>query len=159
MSRIRILAFVACAAIAFPMLTAEAQNQRPSGPPEPLKNLKYFPKDIPRQALLDTMETKIKARTMLRMVAAINGEYLTKLPTRLQPPIVVSCATCHHGLTEPRQLQQVVLTAYDSAGPDSAMTLYRNLRTRYYGSGSYDFGVAPLTDVGETLQQRLTNVC
>ncbi|MEO7101735.1 MAG: c-type cytochrome [Gemmatimonadaceae bacterium] len=186
MSRIRILALVACAAIVFPVLTIGAQNQGPPGPPEPLKNLKYFPKNIPRRALLDTMETftkalgvgcefchvtgdepgtkrdfsldtkqtKIKARTMLHMVAAINGEYLTKLPSRLQPPIVVSCATCHHGLTEPRQLQQVVLTAYDSAGPDSAMTLYRNLRTRYYGSGSYDFGVAPLTEVGETLQQR-----
>jgi len=102
----------------------------------------------------DAKQTKIKARTMLHMVAAINGEYLTKLPTRLQPPIVVSCATCHHGLTEPRQLQDVVLNAYDSAGADSAMSLYRDLRKRYYGSGSYDFGVAPLAEVGGTLQQR-----
>ena len=186
MTRNRILTLVACAAIAFPVLTIGAQNQRPSAQPEPLKNLKYFPKDIPRRALLDTMgtftralgvgcefchvtgdepgttrdfssdvkPTKIKARTMLRMVAAINGEYLTKLPTRLQPPVVVSCATCHRGLTEPRQLEQVVLTAYDSAGADSAMTLYRNLRKRYYGSGSYDFGVAPLAEVGSALQQR-----
>ena len=186
MTRVRILALVACAAIAFPVLTIGAQNQGPPRQPEPLKDLKYFPKNIPRSVLIDTMETftralgvgcefchvtgdepgttrdfssdakptKIKARTMLHMVAAINGEYLTKLQTRLQPPVVVSCATCHRGLTEPRQLEQVVLTAYDSAGADSAMALYRNLRKRYYGSGSYDFGVGPLAEVGGTLRQR-----
>ncbi len=186
MTRNRILILVACAALAVPVLTIGAQNQGPPGQPEPLKNLKYFPKNIPRRALLDTMgtftralgvgcefchvtgdepgttrdfssdakPTKIKARTMLHMVAAINGEYLTKLETRLQPPVVVSCATCHRGLTEPRQLDQVVLNAYDSAGADSAIALYRNLRTKYYGSASYDFGVAPLTEVGSALQQR-----
>jgi tetratricopeptide (TPR) repeat protein len=176
----------------FPVFTISAQNpgppQRPpQGQPEPLKNLQYFPKDIPRRALLDTMgtftralgvgcdfchmadeslprsqhdfasdkkETKRKAREMLRMVAAINNEYLTKLPSRLQPPIVVSCATCHRGIAEPRQLQQVILTAYDSAGADSAVALYRDLRQHYYGSASYDFGVTPLADVGRTLQDR-----
>lgn len=184
MTRNRILTLVACAALAFPVLTIGAQNQRP---PEPLKNLKYFPKDISRRALLDTMGTftralgvgcefchmaddsiprerhdfsldtkpmKNKARTMLRMVAAINGEYLTKLSPRLQPPVVVSCATCHRGVTEPRPLEQVVLNAYDSAGADSAVALYRGLRQHYYGSASYDFGISPLAQVGSTLQQR-----
>jgi tetratricopeptide (TPR) repeat protein len=187
MTRNRILTLVACAAIAFPVFTIGAQNQGPPGPQPPLKNLKYFPKDIPRRALLDTMGTftralgvgcefchmaddsiprdrhdfasdakpmKNKARTMLHMVAAINGEYLTKLSTRLQPPIVVSCATCHRGLTEPRSLDQVVLTAYDSAGADSAIALYRGLREHYYGHASYDFGVTSLAQVGSTLQQR-----
>jgi tetratricopeptide (TPR) repeat protein len=186
MTHNRILTIVASAAIAFPVFTIGAQNQGPPRQPEPLKNLQYFPKDIPRRALLDTMgtftralgvgcefchvtgdepgttrdfssdakPTKVKARTMLRMVAAINNEYLTKLPTRLQPPIVVSCATCHRGVTEPRQLEQVILTAYDSAGADSAISLYRGLRQHYYGRDSYDFGVAPLGEVGNTLQQR-----
>lgn len=186
MKRNRILTIVAAAAIVFPVFAIGAQNQGPPRQPEPLKNLKYFPKNIPRSALIDTMETftralgvgcdfchqtgdepgtkrdfsldvkqtKIKARTMLHMVAAINNEYLTKLPTRLQPPIVVSCETCHRGVAEPRPLEQVILTAYDSSGADSAIALYRGLRQHYYGRASYDFGAAPLGEVGNTLQER-----
>jgi len=102
----------------------------------------------------DAKPMKNKARTMLRMVGAINGEYLTKLSTRLEPPVVVTCATCHRGVTEPRPIQQVIMTAYDSAGTDSAVALYRDLRQRYYGRASYDFGERPLADVGGTLRQR-----
>jgi tetratricopeptide (TPR) repeat protein len=184
MTRFRVLAFAALASIAIPVLSAGAQNQ---GPPPPPKNLKFFPKDISRQALLDTMGTftralgvgcafchmvddsiprerrdfsldvkpnKDKARTMLRMVTAINADYLTKLSSRLQPPVVVTCATCHRGVTEPRPLEQVILTRYDSAGTDSAIALYRDLRQHYYGRASYDFGEAPLAAVGGALRQR-----
>src|SRR5207248_705858 len=57
----------------------------------------------------DQKPEKEKAREMLRMVGAINGEYLTKLTARRTPPITVACATCHRGVTEPRPLQQIVL--------------------------------------------------
>ncbi len=196
MSSNRILRFAIAAALATPMTILAAQNPTAPAPPPPgqqqggplkPKNLKYFPKDIPVRALLDTMNTftralgvncsfchmaeenqppaqrdfasdekpnKDKARTMLRMVAAINGDYLTKLSSRLQPPIVVSCATCHRGVAEPRPLEQVILNRYDSAGTDSAVALYRQLRQHYYGRASYDFGEAPLSDVGATLRQR-----
>src|SRR5689334_16213122 len=43
----------------------------------------------------DKKPEKEKARVMLRMVAAINGEHLPKLKDREQPPVAVSCATCH----------------------------------------------------------------
>ncbi len=183
----RVLTLITCATIAIPVLTIGAQSRGPQAPEPPLKNLKYFPKNIPRQALIDTMRTftralgvgcefchmvddslprekrdfsldvkptKIKARTMLRMVAAINNDYLTKLQSRLQPPIVVSCATCHRGVTEPRPLEQVILTRYDSAGTDSAVALYRELRKHYYGRASYDFGEQSLAGVGGALQMR-----
>lgn len=102
----------------------------------------------------DQKPEKEKARVMLRMVGAINGDYLTKLAARRTPTITVTCATCHHGVTEPRPLQQVVLNAYDSAGADSAEALYRALRTRYYGRAAYDFGEVPLVDVGNALRAR-----
>jgi tetratricopeptide (TPR) repeat protein len=167
-----------------PVFAVGAQNGGPPGMPQKPKNLKVFPKDIPMRALLDTMGTftralgvncsfchmagedgprdfasdakpnKDKARTMLRMVEAINGEYLPKLSSRLQPPIVVTCATCHRGVAEPRQLQQVILTRYDSAGTDSAIALYRELRQHYYGRASYDFGEEPLEEVGGALRQQ-----
>jgi tetratricopeptide (TPR) repeat protein len=102
----------------------------------------------------DEKPTKNKAREMLRMVGAINGEYLTKLESRRTPPVSVACMTCHRGVSVPRPIQQVVLTAYDSAGADSAIAAYRALRERYYGRASYDFGEVPLADVGAALRAR-----
>ena len=102
----------------------------------------------------DEKPTKNKAREMLRMVGAINGEYLTKLASRRTPPVNVACMTCHRGISVPRPIQQVVLTAYDSVGADSAIAAYRALRERYYGRASYDFGEVPLADVGAALRAR-----
>jgi tetratricopeptide (TPR) repeat protein len=102
----------------------------------------------------DDKQTKTKARDMLRMVGAINTEYLTKLPDRRTPTINVACMTCHRGVAEPRPIQQIVLNAYDSAGADSALSVYRALRERYYGRAAYDFGEVPLADVGAALRSR-----
>ena len=102
----------------------------------------------------DDKQTKTKARDMLRMVGAINTEYLTKLPDRRTPSINVVCATCHRGVAEPRPIQQIVLNAYDAAGADSAESVYRALRTRYFGRAAYDFGEVSLADVGDALRAR-----
>ena len=102
----------------------------------------------------DEKPAKEKARAMLRMVAAINGEHLAKLEARREPRVVVTCITCHRGVAEPRPLQQVLLTAYDAAGPDSAEAAYRALRQRYHGAAAYDFGEVPLADLGAVLRGR-----
>jgi hypothetical protein len=90
---------------------------------------------------------KRKAREMLRMVQAINEQHLTKVEERVEPRIVVTCATCHRGVREPVPLQDLVLAAYRAAGIDSALAAYRGLRDRYYGRAAYDFGDVALTDV------------
>lgn len=102
----------------------------------------------------DDKAEKVKAREMLRMVTAINQEHLSKLAARREPRIVVTCATCHHGIAEPRSLQQVLLTAYDAGGADSTEAAYRALRERYYGRAVYDFGEVPLADVATTVRSR-----
>ncbi len=76
----------------------------------------------------DEKPEKEKAREMMRMAAAINADYLAKLTARRTPRIVVGCATCHRGLAEPRPLQQVILSAYEVGGADSAEARYRALR-------------------------------
>src|SRR5947207_12971223 len=91
---------------------------------------------------------------MCRMVFAITRDGLTKLADRRDPPIVVTCATCHRGVAQPRPLQQILLTAYDAGGADSAEAAYRALRQRYYGSAAYDFGEVPLADLGAALRAR-----
>jgi hypothetical protein len=102
----------------------------------------------------DEKREKAKAREMIRMVAAINGDHLGRLSGRREPAIVVTCATCHRGVTEPRPLQQVLLVAYDRFGVDSAEAAYRRLRARYFGRAAYDFGEVPLADVATALRRR-----
>jgi hypothetical protein len=53
------------------------------------------------------------ARVMLQMVAAINLDYISKLPPAQTPPVQVQCVTCHHGLTQSRQLTSVLAEAID----------------------------------------------
>ena len=102
----------------------------------------------------DEKTEKTKAREMLRMVTAINQEQLPKLVARREPRIVVTCATCHRGVTEPRSLQQVLISAYDAGGADSAEAAYRALRERYYGRAAFDFGEVPLADVASLVRSR-----
>jgi len=95
----------------------------------------------------DEKPTKRKARAMLRMVQAINDQHLSGLEQRVDPPVRVQCFTCHHGVREPRPLQEILLTTYRAAGLDSTVAAYRALRARYYGSAAYDFGEVALADV------------
>jgi hypothetical protein len=61
----------------------------------------------------DDKDTKKTARVMLQMVAAINHDYISKLPPAQTPPFQVQCVTCHHGSTQPRQLTSVLAEAID----------------------------------------------
>jgi len=95
----------------------------------------------------DEKPTKRKAREMLRMVKAINEQYLANLEVRLDPPVRVECFTCHRGVREPRTLQDILVTAYRTVGFDSTVATYRALRERYYGRAVYDFSEVALTQV------------
>lgn len=98
----------------------------------------------------DDKRTKRVARVMMHMVMHINGEHLQEVPDRPKPLLEVRCATCHRGVARPRLLDdEMTLTLADS-GLDAAVRRYRDLRQRYYGSGSYDFREGVLTDVART---------
>ncbi len=84
----------------------------------------------------DEKETKLKAREMLRMVGHINEEHLPEVPNRSDPPIEVTCETCHHGISKPQTLQAVLLEAHADSGIEAAVEKYRELRESYYGSAA-----------------------
>ncbi len=142
--------------------------------PDKFENLQFFPKDIDRRGLLDAMrgfsfalglrcegchageggpelknmdfasdekETKRAARRMLVMVAAIQKEY----------DLSVGCITCHHGVSRPASIEEVVEAVLVSSGVEAAVSRYRELRKEYYGSSAYDFGDTPLNRLGEKL--------
>src|SRR6185436_21117271 len=95
----------------------------------------------------DDKETKKTAREMMKMVNDINDKYLIAgMGKNLSDRQRVSCETCHHGLSKPRTIQAALADAIDAKGADSAIVLYRDLRTKYYGRQSYDFGELALTE-------------
>lgn len=89
----------------------------------------------------DEKRTKLTARQMMRMVAEINRRVDT-LPEHetMTSHVEVTCATCHRGVSRPMPLEQLIQETAQSAGPDSAIRVYRALRERYYGRAAYDFG-------------------
>ena len=98
-----------------------------------------FKRDRGLDYALDDKSQKKIAREMLKMVTDINGKYLTGAGITMDARNSVSCETCHHGLSKPKTLRNALGGAIDAKGADSAVALYRELRTRYYGAAAYDF--------------------
>ncbi|HET7584213.1 MAG TPA: c-type cytochrome [Gemmatimonadaceae bacterium] len=98
----------------------------------------------------DAKETKRKARVMLRMVDSINSVFLASLPARHDPPVTVTCITCHRGSELPRTLPAVLAETIDRAGVDSAIAQYRALRADMV-SGRYDFSEISLDELAQSL--------
>jgi hypothetical protein len=102
----------------------------------------------PLDYALDDKETKKIAREMLKMVMDINGKYLPTTGRTVTEFNRVTCETCHRGLARPQSLRSAMALAVNAGGADSAIALYRQLRTRYYGSGAYDFSELQLNEAG-----------
>lgn len=100
----------------------------------------------------DANPTKDTARRMMRMVRAINQEYLAALAAPGAEAARVECVTCHRGAPRPLMLEDTLRTVLLRRGADSAVAAYRQLRARHYGRFTYDFGERPLG----TLAARLT---
>jgi hypothetical protein len=103
----------------------------------------------------DDKETKRVARAMLQMTNEINGKLLPTIGR--ESPVQVRCATCHRGVTKPQTLDQILLAEVAKGGVDSAKTRYRELRTQYYGTGSYDFSGRTMNMVAEKLARGQKN--
>ena len=99
----------------------------------------------------DEKDEKKTARVMMQMTHDINEKFISTLEDHSNPPIQVQCVTCHHGISHPRPLTDVLKIAYARGGIDSTRARYSALRDRYYGSAAYDFGEVPLAEVGQAL--------
>jgi len=99
----------------------------------------------------DDKVEKRNARVMMRMVRNINQEQLPRLAQRHDPPVAVTCVTCHRGLPVPTTLGRVLTAALDSGGAPAAVARYRQLRETQMASGRYDFSEGSLTDLARTL--------
>jgi len=91
------------------------------------------------------------ARTMIAMTRDLNVQ--VQLATGKAPVEAtrVECATCHRGVTIPKPLGQIIAQTLQYKGAEAAVAQYRDLRARYYGRGSYDFGEDELVNVARPL--------
>ena len=98
----------------------------------------------------DEKPAKQTARTMIRMSADINRNYVAALT----PPRTVDCVTCHRGSTDPRTLQAILSDTLEHSGLEAAIAQYRDLRKQNYGNGKYDFSETTLNLVSESLLRK-----
>lgn len=104
----------------------------------------------------DEKREKRVARFMLRMTQFLNEERLPSLPAeaeteRRDPPVRIRCETCHRGVSVPRPLEDVLALTIEGEGIDAAIAQYGELRSRYHGTGSYDFGERRLLQLATRL--------
>ena len=132
---------------------------------EPFTNLKVLPQDISSQDMRATMrswsmalglrctdchysptgrfpdidfasdekEKKDMARKMYRMLSKINEDFFKPHDKE------ISCYTCHHGTTDPRELGDILMEHHQEGGVAAVESSYREIREKYYGKGAYDF--------------------
>jgi hypothetical protein len=87
----------------------------------------------------DDKQEKKTARVMLKMVSTVNDTLTGEFGKSGSPVVKVECVTCHHGVAKPEQLSDILSKTMLTKGEESAISKYRDMRTQYYGSQSYDF--------------------
>jgi hypothetical protein len=97
----------------------------------------------------DKIGHKEVARRMYTMMTGLNATTLPKAAG--EPDAAVSCVTCHRGLPTPTTLDRVLVDLTREKGADAAVGKYKELRERYYGSGTFDFTPRSLQSVALTL--------
>lgn len=98
----------------------------------------------------DEKELKQVARQMLKMVMAINGEYLEPLG---EDHTQVQCITCHRGVKVPRMTQEILTRAATKSGVEGLNKTYRELRganATTQGGRAVDAGIGGTVVAGET---------
>jgi tetratricopeptide (TPR) repeat protein len=100
----------------------------------------------------DDKPEKDKARTMLKMVSAINSQYIAEIKSSLQ----VTCITCHRGSPHPVLLEDKLKRTYDASGLDSTISQYKALKEQYYGGFTYNFKEGTLLRLADKIMEDTT---
>ena len=100
----------------------------------------------------DESEAKRTARHMLEMVQDINRT-VADIPDVAATPVRVECQTCHHGLSRPEMIDDIMTDIIAASGVEEAIARYRELREENYGGWSYDFGEWAMLDLANQYRE------
>jgi hypothetical protein len=154
-------AFVVVATAAVGMVVTPAAAQEPSRRPT-LPDMQVIAESLgvqceychgPNQVTATGKRRLEVAREMIAMMADLNARVQAAAGKPAAETVRVDCATCHRGVPVPKPLRDLMLETSVRQSPDAAATLYRDLRSKYYGSPSYDFSEATLLTVADRLTQ------
>lgn len=101
----------------------------------------------------DDNPKKETARRMLAMLGDING-HLREIDRGDAPPVNMWCHTCHRGAARPQTLLEALTETLDADGGPAAVRRFHELRERYHGRGTYDFGEAQVNAIGYAFLER-----
>jgi tetratricopeptide (TPR) repeat protein len=104
----------------------------------------------------DDKPEKDKARTMIRMVNAVNTKFLVELHGGSASSIPVTCVTCHHGSALPVLLEDKLKRTFDAHGIDSTIKQYRTLKEQFYGGFTYNFKEGTLLVLADKIMEDTT---
>jgi tetratricopeptide (TPR) repeat protein len=102
----------------------------------------------------DDKPMKEKARLMLQMVDQINQSFVPKLnqvDEKNEDRVMVRCVSCHRGQQKPLLIEDALNQALASGEPNAAINKYSELREKYYGSHTYNFGISVLPSFSDNL--------
>ena len=98
----------------------------------------------------DENPNKNRAREMYRMLGDIE-EHLKKIQPSGDKRVNMWCHTCHHGRPRPMTLDEELGEQYRKKGLQAALDDYADLKKKYYGRATFDFGEGSLNVFGYTL--------
>src|SRR5579864_9208259 len=80
------------------------------------------------------------ARAMIAMTRDLNARVQAATGKPASEATAVQCVTCHRGVAIPAQLSDILWRTMREKGAAATAEQYKDLRKRYYGRQSYDFG-------------------
>ncbi len=102
----------------------------------------------------DAKPQKKIAREMIKMTRLINDRFIGEVRRHDPQATGVACMTCHRGYKEPKHLYLVLLESYEEQGLEAALDKYGELRKRYYGGFTFDFGEGSLNYFGYRVMEQ-----
>jgi hypothetical protein len=88
----------------------------------------------------DEKATKKAARGMMVLARDINAKLPEAVGKGADATTRVGCATCHRGVPIPKAITDIMTEAAGSGGSAAGVAKFKELREKFYGGQSYDFG-------------------
>ncbi len=113
-----------------------------------------FTSDTPypeRDYASDKKEPKRVAREMMLMVKNINEAVSALDRGPKHKAMTVECVTCHRGVRQPRQIEEIFETTTKEKGLTVAIDKYEELREKWFSAGAYNFSAWRLGGIAQKI--------
>lgn len=97
----------------------------------------------------DEKPAKKTARQMMVFARELNEKLPAVVGKSASETTRVGCATCHRGVPIPKPITDIMTEAAAGGGSSAGLAKFKELRDKFYGGQSYDFGESPLITMAQ----------